>query len=174
MVLKIDNGHNIMPYSSKEGKHEISEWFKNQSDILTIVDIGCGSGTYPKLLDNKYIWIGIEIYEPYVEEFKLNEIYNRLLIGNFFDLINSVNGDCIIFGDVLEHMTKEDVIRAIEIANKKFKHIVISIPIGYEQGPTENPYEEHKSIWTMEEINSLIPESFTMRGISWDIAIFIK
>lgn len=163
-----------MPYSSTECKKEIKEWFDKQTGIETIVDIGPGCGTYPKLLGDKYTWIGIEIYEPYIEEFKLIDLYDEILIGNFFDLIDSVSGDCLILGDVLEHMTKEDASLAMKIADENFKHVVISTPINYEQEGTENPYEKHLSVWSMEEINSLVPPSFSIRGLSWDIALFIK
>lgn len=163
-----------MPYSSQECKKKIKEWFDNHPDIKTIVDVGCGSGTYPKLLGKGYKWIGIEIYEPYVEEFKLKELYEELIIGNFFDVIDSTSGDCIILGDVLEHMKKEDAVRAIKIADEKFEHVVISTPINYEQEGTENPFEKHESVWSMEEINSMIPSHFETRGLSWDIALFIK
>lgn len=46
-----------MPVSSKEGKDIIKNWFKKQTDIKTIVDLGPGKGSYPKLLGvDKYIW----------------------------------------------------------------------------------------------------------------------
>lgn len=164
-----------MPYSSTECKKEIQEWFSKQTDIKDIVDVGCGAGTYPKLLGDSYNWTGIEIWKPYVEEFELNKLYSTLLIGDYFDFVDKIGGDCIIFGDVLEHMEKNKAIEAIRLANAKFKHIVISIPIMMEQGYSHgNPFEEHKSVWTMEEINSYIPESFAVRGISWNIALFIK
>lgn len=165
-----------MPYSSDLCKQEIKDWFDSRSDITHITDVGCGSGTYPKLLGReKYHWTGIEVWEPYVDEFNLRDLYDRLVIGDFFDNYYKVpGGDTIIFGDVLEHMTAEDVVRAITIGDKYFQHVVISIPINYPQEATENPYEEHKSLWTMEEINAVVPESFKIRGINWNIALFIK
>jgi 2-polyprenyl-3-methyl-5-hydroxy-6-metoxy-1,4-benzoquinol methylase len=165
-----------MPYSSKECKPEILDWFNSRDDIHTVIDIGCGSGTYPKLLAHKnYKWIGVEIWEPYIERFKLEEFYDKIYVGNFFRFIHKLEGDCIIFGDVLEHMQIEDAKKAISLADQKFKHVVISTPINYEQEECEgNPYEKHLSIWSMELINSIVPESFTIRGISWDIALFIK
>jgi 2-polyprenyl-3-methyl-5-hydroxy-6-metoxy-1,4-benzoquinol methylase len=164
-----------MPYSSTEGKSTIKRWFGEHPEIKTIVDIGCGSGTYPELLGkDKYRWIGVEIWEPYVGQFKLREIYDELHIGNFFDVFDKLEGDCIIFGDVLEHMYEEDARLAIAKADAKFPHIVISTPVEYEQEATDNPYEKHLSVWNMEHLNGIIPPSFTSRGIDWDIAVFIK
>lgn len=164
-----------MPYSSPDGKREIHEWFGRQTDIKSVLDIGCGSGTYPKLLkDKNYRWIGIEIWEPYVKEFRLNEIYDCVMIGDFTNMALPIC-DCIIFGDVIEHLEKEKAIRAIRDANGAFKHIVISIPISYEQkAPGDNPFEEHKSVWTFEEIDREVPPSFKFRRLFKNIAVFIK
>ncbi len=172
---KIVSGPN-MASSSREGKKEIREWFDKQTDISVVVDVGCGRGTYPLMLvDKGYKWIGIEAWEPYVERFHLNDLYDELYVSSFIDAIDKVSGDCIIFGDVLEHMTKEDAQKAIQIADERFKHVVISTPVNYPQGEVDgNPYEKHLSVWSMEEIDAMVPGSFWIRGISWNIAIFIK
>ena len=47
-----------MPTSSSLGKIEIRNWFNARNDIKSIVDFGCGSGTYIDLLGKqKYKWI---------------------------------------------------------------------------------------------------------------------
>ncbi len=170
-----------MAYSSVECKKEILDWFYTKPHIKTIIDVGCGSGTYPKLLEgtgNKYEWIGVEIWKPYVTKYSLWEIYDQILVGNildFLELTKYLEADCIIFGDVLEHMTKEHAQKCIDWADANFQHVVISTPINYEQGEVDgNPYEKHLSVWSMEELNSMVPGSFKIRGLSWDIAIFIK
>lgn len=165
-----------MPYSSKEGKDVIREWFDTH-EVGTVVDAGCGSGTYPKLLKDKdYYWIGIEKWAPYVEQFQLHDLYDEVHVMDICEYLSEIEatGDTLILGDVLEHMTKEDAQKTIKLADEKFQHVIISTPVNYEQGPTENPYEEHLSVWDMGELDSMIPASFTSRGISWDIAIFIK
>lgn len=164
-----------MPYSSQECKPEILSWFSTRTDIFKILDVGCGAATYPKLLGRgAYLWEGIEIWEPYVEQFELRKWYDKLHVAGFFDVINKVSADCVIFGDVLEHMERHDAVMAIELANVMFPHVVISIPVNYPQEATENPYEEHRHVWTMDEINSVVPGTFAVRGLSWDIALFIK
>lgn len=164
-----------MPRSSKECKQEIKDWFDKHDHIKTIVDVGVGEGTYRKLLGDKYEWIGVEIWKPYVKKYHLKKLYPTLYVSNFFDVMDKLEGDCIIFGDVLEHMTKSEAKMAINWANAHFPYVVISTPVEMEQGPYDgNPYEEHKSVWTMEEINSMIPGNFEIRGISWNIALFIK
>jgi len=162
-----------MPSSSTKGKREIFDWFIEQEGIKTIVDVGCGSGTYPKLLGKKYYWIGVEIFERYVEQFSLNSIYNEVILGDILN-VDLPEADCIIFGDVLEHLEKHEAVGLIKKANEKYGHIVISIPLEYYQGEyMGNIYEIHKSIWTWEELLKVIPESF-MRVKFDNIAVFIK
>ena len=62
-----------MPISSEKGKSVIKDWFAEQTDIDTIVDLGPGTGTYPKLLGNKYTFKAVEIWGPYVEKFNLKK-----------------------------------------------------------------------------------------------------
>jgi SAM-dependent methyltransferase len=164
-----------MPYSSKEGKPQIQEWFASRYDIWRVLDIGCGAATYPKLLGkSSYLWTGIEIWEPYIKEFDLYNWYENLIVADFMPYLGLLPADCVIFGDVLEHVSREVAVEAIRIADEKYKHVVISIPIEYPQEATENPFEEHKYVWNMAEINNVVPASFQVRGLSWDIAIFIK
>ena len=68
-----------MPSSVKHGKKEIKEWVEKQTDIESIIDVGCGKGTYRELLGSNYYWIGIEIWKPYIEQWGLNKLYDRII-----------------------------------------------------------------------------------------------
>ncbi len=147
-----------MPGSRIQGKSNISEWIFRNADIKTIVDVGPGSGTYPKLLGDSFTYIGIEIWEPYVEMFDLKQFYKEIIIGDIRD-VDLPDGDCIIFGDILEHLLKRDALEVIRRAEEHYKHMVISIPISGEEGVVvpgaihyNNPNEAHISAWLFEEI----------------------
>jgi SAM-dependent methyltransferase len=73
-------------WSSPNGKKEIKEWIEKQTDIKTIVDVGPGKGTYAKLLGNKYNWIGIEAWKPYVEKYNLSNLYKEIIISDIKDI----------------------------------------------------------------------------------------
>lgn len=150
-----------MPASSFIGKKTTKNWFLRRNDIKKIIDIGCGEGTYWNLLEkdtkdkNIYKWIGVDVWEPYIDRFQLFSKYDDVIIGDVRE-IALPDGDCYIFGDVLEHMTKEEAKKVIASIPKD-KHLIISIPLGeYIQGAIEgNPYEEHKSYWNYEEVYAL-------------------
>jgi len=172
-----------MPISSELGKDIIKDWFHTRKDIKIIVDIGCGSGTYPKLLGNQYHWKAVEIFAPYVEKYELNKLYSEIRIGDA-QYTAFPKGDCIILGDVLEHMSDEGAIRTFYRADRQFKHVVISIPMNspddrYKPGSVkkveaENRFEKHDSVWTKEKLDNVIPPTFKIREVEGRIAVFIK
>jgi len=145
-----------MPASSPLGKDVIKAWFERQEDIKSILDVGAGEGTYRKLLGGKYHWIALEVWKEYVDRFKLEDMYNEVIIGDIRDTVVPTT-DCVILGDVIEHVDKEDGKTILEVASSVCKHVVVSIPLGkYEQGAIEdNPYEEHKATWTMKEMKKI-------------------
>lgn len=150
-----------MPGSASHGKNNIKDWVEAQDDIKTIVDIGAGGGTYPRLLGSGYTWIGIEIFEPYVDKFKLLDYYQEIVIGDVVDLFNMAKepkGDLIIFGDVLEHIDKYAAKNLLRKALAKFKHVVVSIPMEDSYPGKEhygNIHERHISTWSIKDIESL-------------------
>jgi len=154
-----------MPYSD-DSNVEYVEYFIGGLQPNHVLDVGAGAGKYGKIVRakaNPLELTALEPWEPYIDEFKLDDIYDNVFTIDIREANWDVSRktislglyDLIIFGDVLEHMTKED---AIEVYGKAASHttnIIISIPIvhypqGHEHG---NPYEEHiKDDWTTEEV----------------------
>lgn len=145
-----------MPGSVRHGKEEIKKFVQAQADIKSIVDVGAGSGTYRKLLGMNYHWTAIEIFEPYIEKFKLSYLYDDILIGDISSIVMP-KADCVIFGDILEHLIKDQAIDVIRKALFHYKHVIISIPIGHYPAEIHygNTHEAHISEWGVEDIKSL-------------------
>jgi len=165
-----------MPVSSLKGKQEIKEWFATQKDIKTILDVGPGSGTYQELLGSGYHWTAIEIWKPYVKKYGLNERYSKIIIGDVRKT-KLPKADCVIFGDVLEHMLKKDVYKVLKKA-EKFKHMVVSIPVNsnsqYDNG---NPYEKHISVWSEKNLRDTFKgfkQIFISNGVGCDMGVFLR
>lgn len=157
-----------MPGSSRHGKKEIKKWINNHY-ISTILDIGCGQATYPKLLGNKYTYYGVEIWTPYIKKFDLLDYYKEIFIGDVLKLKLIVT-DCIILGDILEHLEKEQAKLLLQKALVEYQHVVLSIPLSdtkpYEGAIRyQNPYEKHISYWFFDEL-----KKFT----NWDYAKNIR
>jgi predicted TPR repeat methyltransferase len=153
-----------MPTSSIWGKSQTVEWIRtHDAEIDRILDIGVGAGTYFNLLsrDNGLAknaeWVGVEVWEPYIQKFDLTSKYNKI-INQDVRTINwkELGHFSIAFaGDVLEHMTKEESICLVNNILDCTNTLIISIPIiYYPQGEYDgNPYEEHiKPDWSHTEM----------------------
>jgi SAM-dependent methyltransferase len=129
-----------------------------QGRVMSILDVGAGSGTYSDALKrNGYTRAyidAVEVWQPYIEEFNLHSKYRNVYQEDIRNW-NDFNYDLVIFGDILEHMSKEE---AVEVWNKvsgSAKYAVIAIPIiHYHQGEVNgNPYERHvKDDWSYNEV----------------------
>lgn len=135
-----------MPSSHNILKNDIRVYFSNHVDIgKRILDIGAGVGTYSKLLrDMGYRMDGMEVWLPYVVEYKLNELYDNVIIGNVMNYDIS-KYDVIILGDVLEHLSVEDGLELMGRIESNGQMCIVAVPYKLEQGVVDgNEYEVHK------------------------------
>lgn len=148
-----------MPTSSPENKEQVLEWKKALAPSV-IVDIGVGQGTYSKLLRDfkkDEIWLGIEVFYPYVSKFNLEHLYNLIIISDVrythLKLVHE-RPDLVIIGDVLEHMKKDEAKQLIRRLISWAKNVIISIPVRHiAQGEHfGNPFETHVDHWRHEEM----------------------
>lgn len=162
-----------MPGSPNFGKVYTTLIVKKLSDngyVNSILDIGAGSGTYfdllsPHLPDVE--WTGVEVWEAYIDRFDLAGKYQNLINKDvrLIDFEKEPRRDLTLFGDVLEHMTKEEAQKIIAGILPKSRAIMISIPvIHYPQGEVDgNPYERHiKDDWSHQEVVDSFPDILTV------------
>jgi hypothetical protein len=133
-----------MPYSSTAFKDEVKlHIIENLDSNTKILDVGPGAGTYGKLLREHFTIDGLEIFEPYINKFNLNDIYHNVFVGNIlaFDILNY---DYIILGDILEHIPKYEAVDSVNRINYLEKKCLIAVPYLYEQGEYDgNIHETH-------------------------------
>lgn len=79
-------------------------------DAKRILDIGCGAGAMSAAIRRdkgaEVIW-GVEIVTDVAEQAKENPAIDNLLVGNIEELVHELPVeyfDCIVAGDVLEHL----------------------------------------------------------------------
>ena len=134
-----------MPTSSHLGKLYTTMMLKKLHEAVSIrnvVDFGCGEGTYRRLLGPHLPgarWTGIEVWQPYVDQFDLRSQYDSLIVQDCrsVDCLALAPVDLAIFGDILEHMTGDEAASVVERALAVAPLVVISIPVvHFPQGPT--------------------------------------
>lgn len=132
-------------------------------DPKTVLDVGTGMGDYLELIRNylkpDVVVHGVEVWEPYVKEYALDQRYNQLFIEDVREM-TEFGYDLVILGDVLEHMPEDDAVKLWETISKQAKYALISIPIGHHpQGAWGgNPYEvHHEEDWSTERVLKAFP-----------------
>jgi SAM-dependent methyltransferase len=147
-----------MPYSYGEFKNEVRQHLiENFKKDISILDVGCGAGTYSRLLKDHFNNIdGVEIFENYFSMFNLYELYNNLFRISILDFDYS-NYDYIIMGDILEHLSIEESTKLLENIQELGIKTLVAVPYLYEQG------EEFGNIYETHHQPDLTPEIFLER-----------
>lgn len=138
-----------MPGSVRENTQDVIEFIKTH-EITSILDVGAGCGTYGKIvrenIQSEIELDAVEIWPEYVEIFNLKYLYNNVYQQDARDISahEFAGYDLVIFGDVLEHMSRFDSLKVWERASNA-RYGMISVPIvHYPQGALwNNPYEVH-------------------------------
>lgn len=134
-----------MPGSWGYFKHQIHEYLtKNFSPDDTVLDVGCGQGDYYEMLKDHFKRIdAVEIWEPYIHEYKLKEKYSNLFHVNIMDFEFEYY-DVIIMGDILEHLSREDAVTLLNRISNKCKQLLVVVPYYLPQETVfGNVYERH-------------------------------
>lgn len=158
-------------YQGKEWTLAFVQFAGEEKPINKILDIGPGQGTYYHLLKPcipDSVWHGIEIFQPYIDQFKLNEFYDAIYHKDVRQFQPKDEYDLVITGDVLEHMTKEEAQSVVNNLLKACRWLIISIPIvKWEQGAiNDNDHEIHvKDDWSHDEVMESFPNiSYAFKG----------
>ena len=134
-----------MPHSYTYHKLDIRYFFqKTMTRGDKILDVGPGDATYWNLFQNLGFKMDcVEIYEPYIKEFKLKEKYDNVYLSNIMQF-DFDSYDCIIMGDILEHLTIKDAQKILKRITKNKQKCLVAVPYMMEQGEYKgNIYETH-------------------------------
>lgn len=147
-----------MPTSSWDGRKWVTDRFAEvQPTVTHVIDVGPGEGTY-SVLGRHLVWwawwIGVEIFEPYVDRFLLGQKYNQISVRDIRDWRTPVPNSLVIFGDVLEHMPREDAVKVLEWWKQYADHIFVSVPIveSIQGSCFGNDHEAHVHQWSFDEM----------------------
>lgn len=138
-----------MPTSASENKDVVKQWIL-ELNPQKVLDIGAGEGTYSTLARNKGTWAALEAYYPYVAQYKLEEKYDKVIVGDarYIDYGKLPFFNLIIAADMLEHMTHAEAKALIKELLAHTQYLLICFPIIHlDQHDDNNPFEEHIDHW---------------------------
>lgn len=128
------------------GKPETYAYIKSHFPTNTpILDVGAGCGTYAHLLGvHGYDDIdAVEAFAPNIARFKLAKFYKQVYLADILSFQPTRRYPLVIFGDVLEHLTREEALSVLR--NFASSTCIVSIPWSLKQDAIYgNPYEVHK------------------------------
>lgn len=158
-----------MPTSIAEGKDWSLERFKRHQPN-TVTDVGPGEGTYAKLFRPEHAgiwWTAIEVHGLYIKRFRLKSTKTRKM----YDEIHVEDArksdehlfyrDLVIFGDVLEHVERDDAVALLQKAVAAGAwNILVSLPIvEAPQGEVDgNPHEAHVHHWNADDMDAVLAD----------------
>jgi len=156
-----------MPTSDAEGKDWSLDWFRYHLPN-TVTDVGPGEGTYAKLfrpVHEGVWWTGIEVHRPYIKKYRLNStktrrMYDELHVEDVRESESHLfHRDLVIFGDVLEHVERDDAVALLQRAEAAGAwNILVSVPIvDSPQGEVDgNPHEAHLHQWDADDMDAVM------------------
>ena len=143
---------------------------KELGGMKTVLDVGCGSWSPLVNVKKSFYSVGVDIHKPSIEAIKKKKIHDTYKLGDVLKIgeyFKPKSFDAVIALDVIEHFKKQDglvLIRQMEqIAKKK---VIILTPYGFtQQHPVDgNPFQEHKSGWSIEDFRKFGYKVYGMRG----------
>lgn len=158
-----------MPTSAYDGRRWVTDRMAD-SKAETVIDVGPGEGTYSTL--GRHLiwwanWVAVEVFEPYVERFLLGQKYDQVIVADVRDWWAVLDDYLILFGDVLEHLPREDAVALIERHMDTASEIYVSVPIVYspQDACFGNDHEAHVYHWQFEEMRDLLPGCEAFEGV---------
>jgi SAM-dependent methyltransferase len=148
----------------------VSETFRLKKAVRncqSILDVGCGEGTFSLLLvsPKNCLKVGVDIYKPYGQKAKIH--YDFFVLANARSLpFKGLTFDCVVAAHLLEHLVKETGIKVIqEIERVAKKKIILILPNGFlrQDAYNGNPFQVHLSGWTFMELKNL---GFKVHGVA--------
>lgn len=156
MKKLLQNFHqNVYPKFFKNYFYELEKAVK---DSKSLIDIGCGTDSPIKYFSKKIHAVGIDAFLPSIEKSKKQNIHDEYYQIGVLDIdkhFEDKSFDCALASDLIEHLTKEDGLKLIELMEKvASKRVIIFTPNGFlQQGEYDNnPWQVHLSGWSVEEM----------------------
>lgn len=130
------------PYFKRDIRNYLREKYDKNA---TVLDIGCGSGTYYYLLKDYFNIIdGVEGDKNVIEGANLEQIYNKVFNIDACDFKFDFY-DIIIIGDCLEHIEFSKALKLVEYLYSKCQELIIVVPYNLVmEADGDNPYSSHK------------------------------
>jgi hypothetical protein len=136
------------------------------SNVSSVLDLGCGFDSSVGLCDTKYK-VGADLFLPYLSKSRQVGAHDDYVLADIRALcMREKSFDTVLALDVLEHLTKSDGYKLLgEMSRIAIRKIIVFTPNGYlyQSARDGNPFQTHRSGWTVEELQDL---GFRIEGLN--------
>jgi len=138
-------------------------------DSKTVLDVGCGYPSPIRRFSKKFYSVGVDTYQPSIDKSKAEGIHNDYLNAQVLEIgerLSNESFECVLASDLIEHLTKEDGWKLLEMMERIAKRkVIVYTPNGFlPQGEVDgNAWQAHKSGWTPAE---MIARGYTVIGVN--------
>lgn len=116
-----------------------------------ILDVGAGQGKYARLLSEYPDIDAVEIWEPSVERYRLEDLYRVVWACHVLELVSNPFWQArpdryrfAILGDVLEHLDIKSADRTLRFLRRRCDELLVVVPYLYPQGAEGgNEHQRH-------------------------------
>lgn len=136
----------------------------------TVLDLGCGDDSPIGKLKKNFYSLGVDGFAPSIAKSKkkgLHDEYKKLDLLKINENFRKNSFDAVIALDVVEHFPKKEGLDLLDkMENIAKKKVIVLTPYGFvHQDPYEgNPYQVHKSGWTISDFRKRGYNVFGVRG----------
>ena len=121
--------------------------------------MGCGPDSPLQYCTNVQHSVGVEAFQPYLEESKKKQIHSEYVSKKIRDLDFEENSfDAVIMLEVIEHMEEFEGMEVLKKLDKwARKKVIISTPNGFfpQKVVDKNPMQVHLSGWDIPKMKAL-------------------
>lgn len=118
--------------------------------VTTVLDVGADQGKYRILLDEFPHVDGCEIWGASIRENELDKIYNYVYNVDVVKFVeqqafHAAWYDVVIFGDVLEHISRDDAKQTLKrVYHNPHCDVIVVVPFqSHQDYAKNNPYQVH-------------------------------
>ena len=142
---------------------------KNFGDAKTVLELGAGEDSYLNFQDRDFHITALDLHKPSIEKSKKQNNFDGYILGDAREITTIFDRDSfdvVTSFDLIEHFEKNEGYKLLEdmviVAKRK---VVVYTPNGFvpQQATADNPFQEHKSGWTFQEMEKL---GFKVYGVN--------
>lgn len=142
-----------------------------QSEITgcrTVLDVGCGASSPLRSIKKTFKSVGVDLFKESIGKSMRLKIHDAYRIGDIRKIsiwYKKQSFDAVIALDVVEHLKKIEALKLIkDMERVARKRVIIMTPNGFsdQHEYDDNPYQVHKSGWSVKDFENL---GYRVRGL---------